>query len=965
MGLARGVVIKPVSVAIPKLGLPLEQIGSKIQEYQQIKDMFDAMADLSPKALDLKGDQELKSKYNQYVSKISQSVADSLAKGDAQAAARMMKAAKQQVAREWKEGGVAAALGQRADAYTKGIQEINAREIGEDYTEENKVVDLYDFKQSLKSIDYDLETGGYNKIGAPKKSTYTDLLSKAKEFAEGLGITKEAFVRYAQDYNNNTLSLQEYVHRKSIDESKVRDRLKLFLADDRVQRQMQISQKYQNIKRGLYDNPQDLIDTAAEYVKADIQTGKKSLQNYDKLPDIDKLKVLAVQGFINPTSTELKPGNPSFDKAEKAFKQSINDNINESKNKVLDVNTSENIIFQKEIGKSWTDAFLGQFGIEDSGSLLSDSNTSASNRRKNHEDIEKTIAVTAPAVEREINLDDVVSDSGDIVFNQLTDFNSFLSATDLDDDIKDALDIDLEDRDTNKSEKDYDETVKYTAKRIQDLLEIRSIIYDNTTDENTKVQELATKASLTTEQAKKLYDFMLDSKELDVQIVNASETLARHQRILDYYNTANAKASDNLKAELFENGESGKVKYKQTEDYNIISLRNRDFAFDTQEEAGEFIDLLNKVQTKITKGLTFDQLSQDEEFKKLQGFYKNYMFGMKPLKDSRNVYPIGSNRDAEAKRFFNNVDNFKDLIKPITSSDIQGDGMLKALEITTEYNITDEGSMGLSVFKDDIMANLRSEYLIDHTTNIQFEDEVPTVDGETVDKELIDFTKVDKGSIFVGVDSVPGSDLLPSPYVKFTTMVEDEPRTFKIAMPERVKKQFSGKLLEQGILEFASTGNEQGLVDAIRLDYKLKDADNTLTIGKALDQLVVNAAEPKDFTARKNVTKDGQDVNDFTSAVLMQTSANVDETNGNLKLHKVPYANQFRYYITFSPKGIDEERILNLPVAQQVGDSYVIAYGTEDNVNTYQEILDSYLLFIYDNLIQKQATVSTVGNNMF
>ena len=971
MGLARGVVIRPISVNIPKLGLPLAQISAKIQEYQTIKDTYDELSAMAPNALELEGDQALKQKYSQYVGKISESVAQSLSKGDAEAAARMMRAAKQQIAREWKQGGAAFALTQRADSYAKGLQEISERELGKDYTETNKRYDLAQFKSTLKPINFNLDAGTFSQIGKPQYSVYTDLLSESKRFAEDLGITKEAFIGYARDYANGVLDTQQFVHRTKVDRDKIQQRLNLFLSDDRVVKQMQIDQYVNNMDRKFYDNPDLMYSKAEEYLGKEIENQKTMKANFKSLSDADKLIILASQDLIVPSSGDLKTGHPDFDAAVTEFNKSLDNNITEAEalagNMTKDV--AEQIIFKNEVYAQQVDNFNNRFGIQDNAQLLKDTTSVDSKNNlaklKNvYKELEKVVNITGPAEQVEVKINEQLNQATDSLRVVATGFDDFVANLPVDEEVKKSIGLDLANRPKNMSEEDLDDMISDIDDRYKVVSQLINIESNLLKSEDAKIKEIAAVTKLDIKSAKQLYDVLATSTEVQTHMLNLSVAIDEYSVISKQRDGYLNKVKDQIFPKLLETGESGKMSFEENKNIGgyDLNFKYTKFNFATPDEAQEFVSLLNQVEKKLNKGLDVSQLQNDDAYKKLLANYVNFTErGYPPLRDTTNVDTSSSaytQRVNIAKSYFTDTEKLKGLIKTLNTVEIDGQNLTGedvVTQLSTEYQITDEGVIGLSAMQDDILAALKSGLFTPFEENQMFnaleaDNEIKDVLGEEYEIADIDLSSIDTKSIYVGVSELAIDKI--QPYVKFTAKVGDTNKQFKALMPERQVKQFSELIMQQGVGKFTIDGNEQDLLDALRIKSQVDNNIEKFTRASMIDKHSSNGNKSNVFTTKSSIVDLNGNSMPINSKVLMSNKTSLNGVQGSLNIHKVPYSNTFRYYLTWQEDGSTTEQLLGYPASQQSADGTFNIYESANEYrNSFDDAYNGFIVYNYDNLI--------------
>lgn len=183
MALARGAVVRPTDFNIPQLQIPFEQIYAQMQQYQLEKDQADTLSSLMPKYLN--ADSEDATNFRNLTQRLSKATTDAFLAGDTGNAMRTMRAAQDEIKKQWQPGGLANALQSRYDQYSTALKSI------EDGTKNNKsqIYGNY-FKNQLESSvgkgsGYDPVTGKFNSISAPTISKEVILGDEVDTFLKG------------------------------------------------------------------------------------------------------------------------------------------------------------------------------------------------------------------------------------------------------------------------------------------------------------------------------------------------------------------------------------------------------------------------------------------------------------------------------------------------------------------------------------------------------------------------------------------------------------------------------------------------------------------------------------------------------------------------------------------------------------------------------------------------------------
>lgn len=201
MALARGTIIKPVEFNLPVLQFPSELAYSQAVTYQSEKDMYDALAQTTPKARSV--DEPWRQEYTKYVQDLSETVTQAFATGNTDLAMKALRKAKTNVQDMWRPGGLANALEEAALTEASEIARLQEAHKDDPTGAGNLMFALKRFKQAQQPLNYDYDTGKYNRVGQAENYNYVDIpdemISLAKEvdpdlveqdFVDGSWITK-------------------------------------------------------------------------------------------------------------------------------------------------------------------------------------------------------------------------------------------------------------------------------------------------------------------------------------------------------------------------------------------------------------------------------------------------------------------------------------------------------------------------------------------------------------------------------------------------------------------------------------------------------------------------------------------------------------------------------------------------------------------------------------------------------
>jgi len=194
MALARGTIIKPVEINLPVLQAPTELMYQAMIGMQSEKDMYSALASTTPKARTV--DEPWRQEYTKYVQDLSDSVAQAFASGNTEYAMKSLRKAKTNVQELWKPGGLAYALEEGAIAEATEIARIKEAHEKDPTGAGNMMFALKRFRQGQQPLNYDYETGQYNRVGQADLYRHVVIPAELQELAKATvpDLTEQDFV---------------------------------------------------------------------------------------------------------------------------------------------------------------------------------------------------------------------------------------------------------------------------------------------------------------------------------------------------------------------------------------------------------------------------------------------------------------------------------------------------------------------------------------------------------------------------------------------------------------------------------------------------------------------------------------------------------------------------------------------------------------------------------------------------
>lgn len=879
MGLAPGVVIRPVKTTIPKMGLPFELLAGKMQNIQQTKDAFDALAELKPKALAMKGDQELLSKYNQYVEKIAGSVADAFASGDATKAQRMLSAAKTQLTREWKEGGVATALRSRAEAMANGINEIAKRELGDDYKEMNKKVDLYNFQQSIKDIDYDVETGSFSKIGSPTRTSYIDLEKKAEQYGDAIGIDKTGYLDFIKAASGDRTAVMGLVHTTKASEKKINQQLQAFKGDPEVQAQMALEHQYKNIITGRLDDPNKFKSDAVEYLEASIEDSKTVIKRLESLPITQqKYALMNLVGYDGDFSTD---DNAELKEAKEKYKQQVNERTEGYKQKLDKINGTDetealkeanSTIYAFETADRVDKMFRVQFGVEETISNLKwpESLDTIGDAAKKAKEIVIQNATETPSETSTLQSIDEMNaaiQETDEAFNKaVTEQNSYYI------DNKDNLQgfstiLDLEPRPAAKTEEDRESNILRFVENNEKITQTINIL-DSDDSDDVKRQSLK---SLYNIGDADVDNIIKEYEQYGTDIKNYSSAfglaLNSRQEAYAHKDMIYSGTTENIVDDLL----SGNTVEGASYSNGVLKLGNYKAENITPEQAETVIRDVIQAGLDIKAGKAINPVT---------------------LETVQKLYGKFIRTEGDIERVIKNAaeDLFENTNKPFTPINFE-------YSISKPRTTTKEGLYTLyTSIKDNIKANV-----VDFETSLQ---------GGLIDQNGDEWVnnnqKQDLDKVLAAIDDESysiGVSYTGEPYVKFTSVIDEERKVFKVKMDAALRESFQREFVTEVFGGYQLDGNleslNRGLISLSRLE------GNNLSTAFVKDQNTSSIKSGTEITLNVNGTdrtSNGIKLKGLENTELMLEDGST--VQGELQLYKMNTNNRWRYYITFNDEAL-------------------------------------------------------------
>lgn len=280
MGLARGVVIQPTTFQLPKLQLPFEQMQAQMQGFQQEKDVYDTMKDMSPSHVE--GDKPLVQAALKQVKNLVGEVSEQFAKGKVSDAMRGIRAGKGVLSELWKPTGVLGSVQAYYDEYQKALQEVDDFTKGNTDPAYNYVYKRMVQESVKEGSGYDLKTGKRKSVSAPNMLKELDVLKEFDTFAKD----------WKADQNVGIEAKGNYYYwvgtTKQVTEDEIKNAFRSYIQSPKIQEHLKIQAQYQSA--GLSDEAEKEVKTL---YKKEIESSIKN----------EESKLGIINSFLNSGNT--------------------------------------------------------------------------------------------------------------------------------------------------------------------------------------------------------------------------------------------------------------------------------------------------------------------------------------------------------------------------------------------------------------------------------------------------------------------------------------------------------------------------------------------------------------------------------------------------------------------------------------------------------------------------------------
>jgi len=961
MGLAPGVVIRPIQVKIPKMGLPLELIAGKMQQMQGIKDAFDEMSEMTPTALKLgKGDEDLLKRYNLYVNKLSESVANAFMSGNADKAMKTLVAAKSQLAREWKEGGVATALKDRSVAYQQQLQEYNKREVGKDYTDMHKTVDFYEWKNSIGDIKYDIETGSYTSIGAMGKTMATDIMAKAEQYEKATGIDKTAFVQLMSTKQGAVLGYGlNQQERASYD--KIMQQANSFLNDPDVQRELSVRHKYNNIINQRADNPSKLISDASELINSDLKTYKEqktNLENFNKLSLEEKRKgIYRSSNISSGTGDELSIQEQEFENVRKQYLDKVNKAITELETTLKTVNdttamdlavkTANKEIFSREVVEPVRNSFINRFGVKDNITNVKwfDDIKDDSGKKLSEEHANIIYSTPVPTTAEEAKFDIVkqkenttklYTDTVTDVITKLSDIEKVFTDTGnsyaVGDFVLKLPNQGVKELATNTAATttdEYNDKIRQQQVALGNLTEAMNIVENKTFTEEQKLQQIKDTYGVNDDNAKAIFDELTANSQTYNDVINSYNRANQEFEDIRIFNSrVIASNKENIKNSIIE---GTNTTYRFNKDDKTLSLPNG-YKILKIENLEQVVEDLFYAYELDNNGVNLSK-TDDPRIKRLN---KN----LYQQQELVTTIPGGLNVRPEPL----NVNITNDVVKSLVNNSNFDNRITLASQKYAINKPSEKYTAGLSVRHKNFQDLAMSNSLFDYETTNQ---EKYTVSFGADEKEEIDKTKLTvpaNPTIYVGIDEIGRA------YLQYN--VEDENKkqgTVKVRLDKQEHIDYVLYGLKEEMVGYrvaAEKGDSSAYTSLIGIVEDLSKIDKTFRSDINKSSILNNTIQsPVGLSEIELNTLEGTPITHKGEAIVSPKTTMIpvgeNFVEGKISLYKV-FKNKSPYYV-IGFKTLDGKSY-QLPAL----DSKLDALSTNEYYD-YDTALQQYLLYYFYN----------------
>lgn len=842
MGLAPGVRLGKTTFKIPRIGIPFELMAAQIQQSQMLKDEFENVVSKVPKGNPLlPGTEELSSKLNNYFNKVSEKVADAFASGDGYKATSMLKAAKSQVEREFKQGGAAYALLKTNKDLATTLKEYKDREVDNNkYTSAHKQYDYDMWLNNLKEkgFSYNMETGDVTSIPTMQKTAAFDISKKWQETAAALQKSpdSENFISELKQASNmlgSGILVKENI--ETIKSDRIKTALTSLMSDPRVIQELQVRQYGKNKSLNRIDDKDQMVTDAEGYLDAQIEDYKKNINKFNSYSVSEKKQVLQATGDYKSEDTS-NDSNDEFLNAQEKFLNSINSKIatiEKDKKSLYEedgVNTANKVLLLNEAYAEAAQEFQSYFGIKKTSAFLPQHLSGNTKLNEFKDKSIRTITSTVESIDRvEVNTSKTNEDlanieliKGEAIGNFLSLSNDLLDGTnqELNAAFKGVIRTEQFKENEQELRNEYISSTLDKASNWYSALQVYEYNKDSGATNEEIAATMAEKYKISTQAASELVSILeKNSDDIRNNVIELSNLEKTKSSIVDLEIATNKQVLDQYSNEEGEDFKYSRVKYKNnvlTIGGNVINLSNKD-------EAIDLLDEIITIKQGILNGASAKELINKSVYKdKLDILYSQVTL---PPKKSRNAPLSLQEIEQQNKPLITKEEFINKLVDNMTiDQDITIDS------IPTVYPVTKGGNSGLeSLYVNSLNVINNGSFKDVSTGNTTvFRD---YISGNDINIGNLKLDEVKNYSVGVGVQG--------KMYMEFNVAdVNDKNRKLRIEIPASDRAAYTQAMVESGLITYQDSKDFGELTDMFKMAAKIGGYMPQLAIGKQIAESV-------------------------------------------------------------------------------------------------------------------------------
>lgn len=968
MGLAPGVRLGKTTFKIPRIGIPFELMAAQIQQSQMLKDEFENVVSKVPKGNPLlPGTEELSSKLNNYFNKVSEKVADAFASGDGYKATSMLKAAKSQVEREFKQGGAAYALLKTNQDLATTLKEYKDREVDNNkYTSAHKQYDYDMWLNKLKEtgFSYNMETGDVTSIPTMQKTAAFDISKKWQETAAALQKSPDsenfvAELKQASNMLGSGILVKENIEKISSD--RIKTALTGLMTDTRVLQELEVRQYIKNKSLNRLDDTEQLISDAEGYLNAQVEDYRKNIKKFNSYSVSEKKQILQMTGDYKSEDTS-NDSNEEFLNAQDKFINAINFRITEVENNIKDlsgdngINIANKVLLQNEAYAEAAQEFQSYFGIKKTSAFLPEHLSGNTKLNAFKEKSIRTITSTVESIDRvEVNTSKTNEDLANIDVIKSEAISNFLS---LSNDLLDGASQELDSafkgviRDEQFKENEQELRNEYVGTTLEKASNWYSAlqVYEFNRESGATKEEIAAtmseKYNISSQAAGELVSILeKNSDDIRNNVIELSNLEKTRSSIVDLEIATNKQILDEYSNQEGEEFEYSRVKYKNNE----LRIGGKIINIDSKEEAIDLLDEIITIKQGILNGASAEELINKSAYKD----NLNILYAQTALPKSkpRNAPVTLQEIEQQNKAQISKEEFINKLVDSMTvDQDIEIDS------IPTVYPVTKSSDVGLeSLYVNSLNVINNGAFKDVSTGNTTiFRD---YISGNDINIGNLKLDKVKNYAVGVGVQG--------KMYMEFNVEdVNNNNRKLRIEIPASDRLAYTQAMIKSGLITYQNSKDFGELTDMFKMAAKVDGYMPELAVGKQIAESIKSVKNSRMLENKGNITVYNSnagsigkyELKNAATLVTLDNFVKVDATDEGMQrtmgeasiVMEKTNSGSYRYRILFT----NETGTYNLAPLRQ--DAAGFDYSDSEYFTDYNTAMEHLLVYKNMEMLQYQ-----------